>query len=72
MGFGRDEALQAQVQTEPHKANVERQDLAEPTFRNSVPCQPVIMAQATADIRLLSSEEAAKYDTSLGEFNVCF
>ena len=38
-----------------------RQDLEEPTFRNSAPCQPVIGPKATADIQLLSPKEAAKY-----------
>ena len=60
-GFGREDALQAHILTEPHKANAERQDLVEPTFHNPSPRQPVIGPQATADIRLLGSEEAAKY-----------
>ena len=32
-----DEALQAHVQTKPHKADVGRQDLEEPNFRNPSP-----------------------------------
>ena len=61
MGFGREDVLQAHILTEPHKANAERQDLVEPTFNNPTPRQPVIGPQATADIRLLGSEEAAKF-----------